>query len=62
VIVTDQGRPIATVSPYPNPVRPVNGGGFRNRVLLPEYEAIMNQPVGGTDSSEIISQDREDRV
>ena len=61
VVVTDHGLPIVTVSPYPNPARPANGGGFRNRVLLPEYEAIMNQPVAGTDSSEIISEDREDR-
>ena len=61
VIVTYHGQPMATVSPYPLPAAPPAWGGFRNRVLLPEYERLMNQPVGGTDSSDIISQDREDR-
>jgi antitoxin (DNA-binding transcriptional repressor) of toxin-antitoxin stability system len=60
VIVTDHGRPVAAVSAYPG--QPANGGGFRNRVLLPAYEAVMNQPAGGTDSTEIISQGREDRL
>ena len=62
IIVTDHGRPIATVSSFPRPASPAPSGGFRNRVLLPEYENTMNQPVAGTDSSEIISQDREDRL
>jgi len=63
VIVTDHGRPIAEVSAYPGQgVTPGGGRGFRNRALLPEYEAIMNRPVGGTDSTEIIGQDREDRL
>jgi len=62
VVVTDHGRPIVTVSPYRTASQLVSRGGFRNRVLLPEYEAIMNQPVGGTDSSDMISADREDRL
>jgi antitoxin (DNA-binding transcriptional repressor) of toxin-antitoxin stability system len=62
VVVTDHGRPFATVSRYPGPGRPSASGGFRNRVLLPQYEAIMNQPVGGVDSTEMISQDRGERL
>jgi antitoxin (DNA-binding transcriptional repressor) of toxin-antitoxin stability system len=58
VVVTDHGQPFATVSRYPGPEQPAARGGFRNRALLPQYEAIMNQPVGGTDSTEMISQDR----
>lgn len=62
IVVTDRGQPIVTVSPYPSPTSPPGRGGFRNRALLPEYERIMNLPVGGTDSSEILLQDREDRM
>jgi antitoxin (DNA-binding transcriptional repressor) of toxin-antitoxin stability system len=62
VIVTDHGRPLATVWRYPGPNQAAASGGFRNRVLLPQYEAIMNQPVGGTDSAEMISQDRGERL
>ena len=61
VIVTDHGRPLATVSRYREPIPMTAGGGFRNRKLLRQYEAIMNEPVGGTDSTEMISQDREQR-
>jgi len=57
VVVTDHGRPLATVSRYSASRQPAAISGFRNRVLLPQYEAIMNKPVGGTDSAEMISQD-----
>ena len=60
VVVTDHGTPIMTIKPVPSVARPA--GGFRNRVLLPEFEAMMNRPIGGTDSTDILSQDREDRL
>jgi prevent-host-death family protein len=55
ITVTDHGKPIVTLQPVP-----AAGGG--TRVLLPEFKAIMNKPIGGTDSSEIIAEDREDRL
>jgi len=59
VIITDHGKPIAQLQSLSaktdgQPERPKWG----NRVLLPEYAAIMNKPVGGTDSSLMISEDR----
>ena len=55
VTVTDRGKPIVTVQPAPAITRGM-------RVLLPDFKAIMNKPVGGTDSTEIIAEDRDDRL
>jgi len=60
VIITDNGKPIAQLQPLGvdtdgNPKRQK----WKDRVLLPGYAAIMNTPVGGTDSTQIISEDRD---
>jgi prevent-host-death family protein len=60
VIITDNGKPIAQIQPIgvdadSAPPRTK----WKNRRLLPEYAAIMNAPVGGTNSSQIIAEDRE---
>ena len=62
VVVTDRGRPIVTITPM-TPVAPRTGGSLAHRVLLPEFAAVMKGlGSGGTDSTEMISQDREDRL
>jgi antitoxin (DNA-binding transcriptional repressor) of toxin-antitoxin stability system len=55
VTVTDDGKPIVTVYPAPAMAK-------GTRVILPEFRAIMNKPVGGTDTTQIIAEDREDRL
>lgn len=60
VIITDNGKPMAQLQPLGvdkdgKPSRPK----WKDRVLLPGYVAIMNKPVGGTDSTQIISEDRD---
>ena len=60
VLVTSHGKPMVTIQPFQRKVRP--DAGFHNRILLPGFEAIMNQDFGGSDSTDIISQDREDRL
>ncbi len=59
VIITDNGKPIAQLQPLgadadDQPKRPK----WKDRVLLPGYAAIMNEPVPG-DSTEYISEDRD---
>lgn len=60
LIVTDRGTPVARIEPVEsNP--PVNP--FRHRRLLPEYERLLHSGrLGkGTDSTQIVSEDREER-
>ena len=59
IVVTDQGTAIAAIQP----LRPsVGHNPFANRRLVPAYEAIMNRLSGGTDSTEIVSEEREQTV
>jgi antitoxin (DNA-binding transcriptional repressor) of toxin-antitoxin stability system len=60
IIVTDNGRPILTLTITPPP-RADSGGGLAHRVLLPGFAELMNRPIGGTGITEILEQDREDR-
>jgi prevent-host-death family protein len=55
VTVTDHGKPILILHSTPMPPRGA-------RVLLPEFKAIMNKPIGGTDTTQMISEHREDRL
>ena len=62
ITVTDGGKAVAVIT-QPRESRmtvPVENP-WRHRVLLPEYEAIMNKPVGGTDSTDIVSEMRDGR-
>lgn len=59
IIITDRGQPIAKIVAHePPPKVPY----FARRKLNPEFRAIINKLVGGTDSTQIISEDREDSV
>ncbi len=58
IVVTENGKPILTLTITP-PEPPFRG--MAARVLLPEFEKIMNKRVGGTGITEILEQDREDR-
>ncbi len=57
VLVTKQGEPFITIEPSPSSVP--KRTRFNDWVLLPEFAAIMGQLSGGTDSTDIISQDRD---
>lgn len=59
IIVTDKGMPLARIQPVPPVASNPAANPFLNRKLLPEYEAIMNIPVGGTPIDQIIAEDRE---
>jgi prevent-host-death family protein len=60
VIITDNGKPIAQLQPLGDDAdSKTKRPKWKDRVLLPGYAAIMNKPVGGTDSTQIISEDRD---
>ncbi len=54
VVVTDRGRPVATIAPYAEPDERVR---FRDRVLLPEFAALTKRTID--DSGPGISDDRD---
>lgn len=63
VIITDNGKPIAQLQPLgadegDQPKR----RKWKDRVLLPGNAAILNTPIGGTDSTRIVSEDRDRRI
>jgi prevent-host-death family protein len=53
VIVTDRGRPVATIAPY-DPTEPESS--FAQRLLLPEFASLP--PMEG-DVTSLVSQDRD---
>jgi len=56
--VTDRGRTVARIVPeQERPEVPY----FARRRLLPGFRAVMHRLSGGTDSTTLIAQDREDR-
>jgi prevent-host-death family protein len=58
IIITDRGRPVASLAPYREPAK---RNRFRSRTILPAYAKFRGKLSGGTDSSAIISGDRDDR-
>ncbi len=54
--ILSDGEIVATLVPAP---RVSKENTWANRKLLPEFEAIMNHPVGGLDSTEMISEGRD---
>ena len=58
IIITDRGQPVASLSPYREPAK---RNRFRARAVLPAYAKLRGKLSGGTDSSSIISKDRNDR-
>ena len=57
ILVTDQGRAVAKLVPFPIAKE---GNPFLTRKLLPGYEAVMHKRYSGKDSAEIISEMREE--
>jgi antitoxin (DNA-binding transcriptional repressor) of toxin-antitoxin stability system len=58
ITVTEKGLPVAVLLPIR---RSSDRNPFLHRQLLPGYAEIMDEPVGGTDSTEIISSMRDGR-
>ena len=55
ILVTDSGKSVAKLVPLnESPKR----SSFKNWQPSPEFAAIMHRPVGGTDSTQLISEDR----
>ena len=57
VVVTDRGRPIATLVPFAPAENRVT---FASRPLLPAFARLQERQVGG-DSTEAVSADRDGR-
>ena len=60
IVVTEHGQPMVTIQPVQRKAGPY--GRFSRRLLLPEYQAIVGQLSGGTDSTRIISEGRDEAV
>jgi antitoxin (DNA-binding transcriptional repressor) of toxin-antitoxin stability system len=58
VQILSNGEVVATIVPTP---REPKVNPWATRKLLPGFEAIMNKPVGGMDSADMISEDRDAR-
>lgn len=56
LVVTERGRPIATIVPYREPP---SGNPFKTRKLRPGYAALLGRLRGGTDSATIVSEGRD---
>lgn len=58
VVITERGRPVARMLP---PEERRSGNPLLKRRLLPGAEKLMNRPMKGPDSGEIISEGRDGR-
>jgi prevent-host-death family protein len=58
VVVTDRGTPVARMLP---PARAAAGNAFSRRKLLRGVAQLIERPIGGQDSSAIISAMRDGR-
>ena len=56
ILVTDSGKTIAKIVPVDESTE---RSSFKDWQPSPEYAAIMDRPAGGTDSTQIISEDRD---
>jgi len=56
IVITDHGRPIASLSPFRQPAK---RNRFRAREILPAYAKLRRNLSRGTDSSVLISEDRD---
>jgi prevent-host-death family protein len=56
LVITERGRPIATIVPYAEPART---NPFQKRKLRPGYARLLGRLRGGTDSALIVSSDRD---
>jgi len=58
VIVTERGQPVVRMLP---PAKVQNGNPFHKRKLLPGVARLIERPLSGPDSTEIISDMRDGR-
>jgi len=60
LVVTDRGTPIARIEPAH---RPASDKPFKRRRILPAYQKLLDARAlqGGTDSTQIIEEDRDGR-
>jgi prevent-host-death family protein len=60
IVVTDRGTPIARIEPAS---RPDTDKPFKRRRILPAYQRLLDARAlqGGTDSTQIIEEDRDSR-
>jgi prevent-host-death family protein len=58
IVVTDRGEPVARMLP---PARVPEGNPFARRRLLRGMATLMERPIDGPDSTEIVSSMRDDR-
>ncbi len=59
VVITDNGKPIAQIQPLTAADSLSQPLKWKNRRLVPGYAELMNKRSGGTDSTQIISEDRD---
>lgn len=57
IIITDRGRPVASLAPYR---RPAKRNRFSARKILPAYAKLRGKLSGGTESTALISEDRDE--
>ena len=56
IVITDRGKPVAEIQPLAKGV--AKSRKWKDRILLPEYAALMNKMTKG-DSTQYISEDRD---
>lgn len=59
IVITDRGKPVAELQPLGREEGEHSRRTWKNRLLLPEYARVADQSIGGTDSSQMISEDRD---
>ncbi len=59
IVITDRGKPVAELQPLGREEREGARRTWKNRLLLPEYARVADQSIPGTDSSQMISEDRD---
>ncbi len=58
IIITDRGRPVASLAPFRNPAKP---NRFQKRRILPAFQKLRGKLSGGTDSGTLLFRDRDGR-
>lgn len=61
VIVTDHGKAVAEIQPLLRE-NEAEYNPFEKRILVPGFSKLMNRPIGGTDSTQIVSEDRDREI
>lgn len=59
IVVTDRGVPVAELRPISGEARTEKEATWKERALLPSYSALVDEPVGGVDSTLAVAEDRD---